>query len=227
MNALKDTLKSYQKNLDRGEFFFSQDKYENALKYYNQAIVDLYNAKEMCEYSDELLATNDSDMQTWLKNKSKSINIKLQSLVKYTKELQNNINYAVTLNKTTKVPTPRHPQNRNQDSQDNSRRNTRRNSGRDNDSRRGPNEKNVSHTSHTSHVLEMSSILDDPAPVKNRRRSSIASSAYIPATNWEELAEQSIKLLCHLRSKYDFKDKDLEFERIFRQRQVLLKREIV
>jgi hypothetical protein len=231
MNSLKDTLRSYQKNLDRGEFFYNQDDHQNALKYYNLAIGELYNAKEMCQYSDELqtLKENDVKFKTWLHNKTQSIKSQLSALVKYTKELQQSVNYAVTLNKTTKTITepqsttrPSSPKHKTlsrvsqkttpKDLQhDKTTPKTSSSSRRHSSSRRESVKKRKNDS-----FPDLVDDLDDESNYTEQRNNN---------SNWKELAERSIKLLCHLRGIYDFNDKDKEFEKIFRQRQIYIKEE--
>jgi hypothetical protein len=270
MNSLKDTLRSYQKNLDRGEFYYNQDDHQNALKYYNLAIGELYNAKEMCQYSDELqtLKEKDGKFKSWLHNKTQSIKSQLSALVKYTKELQQSVNYAVTLNKTTKTVTePQsttrlsspNPKKTSKDLQPTSSKSLSRykspssssssrykspssprykspSKSSSSSSRHSPqspkrkktDERTRRHSSkHNDSFPDLDDDLDDDQIISNSRneRTERTQTGTESNSNWKELAERSIKLLCHLRGIYDFNDKDKEFEKIFRQRQIYIKEE--
>ena len=254
MNSLKDTLRSYQKNLDRGEFYYNQDDHQNALKYYNLAIGELYNAKEMCQYSDELqtLKEKDGKFKSWLHNKTQSIKSQLSALVKYTKELQQSVNYAVTLNKTTKTVTEPQSTTRlsspkpKKTSRDLQPKDTTSSSSRykstSSSSRHSPqspkrkktDERTKRHSrrysKHNDSFPDLVDDLDDDEIISNssneRTQTSLCQQTGTERnSNWKELAERSIKLLCHLRGIYDFNDKDKEFEKIFRQRQIYIKEE--
>jgi len=242
MNALKDTLRSYQKNLDRGEFYYNQDDHKNALKYYNQAIGELYNAKEQCQYSNELqdLKEKDQQIKSWLHKKLQSIKSQLAALTKYTKELQHSVNYAVTLNKTTKVVTepkeqiiaetqlPRNrdtPRRSRGSSYRHKRRESRTRKSRDSHKSRGSSRTGKSRRESHSEESDESNDHNVKDVRKKDTRKNYRDEPLVSGNdsdNWKDLANRAIKLLCHLRSVYDFEQtKDKEFEDIFRHRSEL------
>jgi tetratricopeptide (TPR) repeat protein len=216
METLKEILKLYQKYIDRAEFLQKQDQYENAIQYYEKAIMKLYDAKECCQYSEALqeTANNNVKFKNWLGNKINSIEKQINYLLTYKQQLQQSVNYinGIKMEKKEKTPSVIPIKQASSSSYSSS------------SSSSVVSDDDTDTPESTSYDYENSENILHTAQIRESSKKLTNSDNDDDKLKWKELSQRTIKFLCHLRGKYDFGTReDKEFHEILNYQRRLMK----